>query len=122
MHGFPYRVDVRTGGGKTLRHCLERVTECVGRNTGDPNPLRAWQDYCVAAVMRAISAVGEEQRRPPSNVAGDRHGTGTGAAPASLAAGVGNRLLRDSLSANEVVGNPVQADSANRARDLRFVR
>src|SRR2546427_4645973 len=74
--------------------------------------------------MRAISAVGEKQRRPPSNVAGDRHGTGAGAraAPASLAAAPGNRLLRDGLSANEAAGNHMQADSANHARELRFVR
>jgi len=74
--------------------------------------------------MRAISAVGEGQRRPPSNVAGDRHGTriDARATSAALAAGVGNRLLRDSLSANDIVGNPMQGDSADHARDLRFVR
>src|SRR6266540_404945 len=74
--------------------------------------------------MRAISAVDEEQRRPPSNVAGERHRARPEAREVltSFAASVGNRPLRDSLSANEAVGNPMRAVSANHARDLRFVR
>jgi len=73
--------------------------------------------------MRAISAVGEEQRRRPSSVAGERHGGRAEArrVPASSAAGVGDRLPRDSLSANDVIASPVGTVSSNHARDLSFV-
>jgi diguanylate cyclase len=74
--------------------------------------------------MEAISAIREEQRRQPSIAAGERHGdrAEARAVPASFDAGVGDSLPADGLPANEGIGSSIRTVSANRARDLRFVR